>query len=168
MSRYAAGDRLAFAELHAVLAPRLYRYLLRRTRDRQRAQDLLQQALLGLHSARARFACGANVLPWAFAIARRTLVNSYRLEQRESRVMSVLLGWQEPSAPGGDTTEGKLMVQNIEDVLERLPEKQRVAFVLTKIEGLSTQEVAAKLDTTTTSVKLRVHRACVTLRAALA
>ncbi len=73
MDRYAQGDDAAFSELYDALAPRLYGYLLRQTRNNARAEDLTQQTFLQMHCARGRFVRGADVVPWAFAIARRLL-----------------------------------------------------------------------------------------------
>ena len=75
MERYAAGDDAAFATVYDVLAPRLYGYLLRQTRERSSAEDLLQQTMLHIHRARVRFIAGAEVTPWAFAIARLSLIH---------------------------------------------------------------------------------------------
>src|SRR5580704_16532600 len=83
MERYAAGDDAAFVLVYDTLAPRLYGYLLRQTRQSSRAEDILQQTLLHIHRARARFIPGAEVMPWAFAIARRLLVDSVRRGRRE-------------------------------------------------------------------------------------
>ena len=75
MNRYAAGDESAYREVHRAIAPRLFAYLLRRTRDSARAEDNLQQTLLQVHRARGKFTQGAAVLPWAFTIARRVLAD---------------------------------------------------------------------------------------------
>ena len=83
MERYAAGDEAAFALVYDSLAPRLYGYLLRQTHDRARAEDLLQQTMLHIHKARDRFIPGAEVMPWAFAIARRLVVDGVRRGRRE-------------------------------------------------------------------------------------
>src|SRR5688572_13668741 len=61
MERYAAGDDGAFGDLYDALAPRLYGYLLRQTRDPVRAEDLLQQTMLQIHAMRGRFFPGADV-----------------------------------------------------------------------------------------------------------
>lgn len=53
MARYADGDDAAFAELYALIAPRLLGYLVRRLRDLDAANDLLQQTMLVVHRARA-------------------------------------------------------------------------------------------------------------------
>jgi RNA polymerase sigma-70 factor (ECF subfamily) len=168
MERYAAGDDGAFGLVYDGLAPRLYGYLFRQTRDRARAEDLLQQTLLHIHRARDRFIPGAEVMPWAFAIARRLLVDSLRRGKRE-----LLTDNGEPdagpsAAPTADDLvhAGELAAQ-IETVLARLPQSQRVAFELIKNEGLSVAEAAAVLGTTVAAVKLRAHRAYEALRGAL-
>src|SRR6266566_2911766 len=78
MDRYASGDVEAFSVLYDLLAPRLYGFLLRQTRNASQAEDLVQQTLLQIHCARGRFIRGAPVTPWAFAIARRLLIDESR------------------------------------------------------------------------------------------
>jgi len=171
MERYAQGDDTAFAALYDALAPRLHQYLVRQCRDQSRADDLLQQTLLHMHRARGRFAPGAEVLPWAFAIARRLLIDSIRRGKFE-----VLDGGDSNDGgrqPAGDVRladdllDSKRLALAVERELARMPEPHRVAFELIKKEGLSVKEAAAVLGTTATAVKLRAHRAYVALRAAL-
>src|SRR5258708_5498548 len=83
MDRYASGDVEAFSVLYDLLAPRLYGFLLRQTRNPARAEDLVQQTLLQMHCARGRFIRGAPVTPWAFAIARRLLIDDVRRNKLE-------------------------------------------------------------------------------------
>jgi RNA polymerase sigma-70 factor (ECF subfamily) len=168
MERYAAGDNAAFARVYDALAPRLYGYLLRQTRDRARAEDLVQQTLLQMHRARDRFVPGADVTPWAFAIARRLLIDTVRRGRRE-----VLTDDGEPDAgtsadPSADDHVAAVELEaRLRRELQRLPESQRTAFELVKSEGLSMAEAAAVLGTTTMAVKLRAHRAYEALRMAL-
>lgn len=86
MERYACGDDAAFEKLYDAVAPRLFGYLLRQTRDRVRAEDLLQQTLLQMHRARGTFLSGAEVMPWAFAIARRLLIDHLRRDRRDRMI----------------------------------------------------------------------------------
>ena len=83
MDRYAGGEDAAFGDLYDLLAPRLYGYLLRQTRNSARAEDVLQQTFLQMHCARGRFIPGADVVPWAFAIARRLMIDGMRRGKRE-------------------------------------------------------------------------------------
>jgi RNA polymerase sigma-70 factor (ECF subfamily) len=168
MERYGAGDDAAFAAVYDKIAPRLYGYLLRQTRERARAEDLVQQTMLHIHRARTRFIPGAEVTPWAFAIARRLLLDGLRRAKRE-----VAPSEDDPDtalAPGDaadEMVQARELASRINAVLAKLPESQRVAFELLKQEGLTVAEAAEVLGTTAAAVKLRAHRAYEALRLAL-
>ncbi len=166
MERYADGDDAAFAELYDALAPALYGYLRKQTRDDAHAEDLLQQTLLQMHRARGHFIRGAAVLPWAYAIARRLLIDSVR--RRKKEVVA------EPPEQGGlfhhgeELLRAKQTAQALAAAVRRLPEVQRAAFELVRQEGLSLAEAADVLDTTVMAIKLRLHRADKAVKLALA
>jgi RNA polymerase sigma-70 factor (ECF subfamily) len=168
MSRYAAGDNAAFSKLYDLLAPKLYGYLLRQTRDPARSEDLLQQTMLQLHCVRARFQPDASVTPWAFAIARRILIDNHRGVRREA-VRDDVRPAEEPTTSGAtdEVLHTKRVAHAIELQLARLPEAQRTAFELMQRDGLSLREAAQALGTTENAIKLRAHRARTALRAAI-
>jgi RNA polymerase sigma-70 factor (ECF subfamily) len=176
MERYARGDDSAFAELYDGLAPRLAGFLQRMTRDNAKTDDLLQQTFLNIHRARGRFTPGADVLPWAFAIARRLFLDGTRRGKREvlergdpsedeSQSLFELLESLGPSQD--ELVDAKSLAALLRTELDRLPEQQREAFELIKQEGLSVADAASILGTTVGAVKLRAHRAYETLRASL-
>jgi RNA polymerase sigma-70 factor (ECF subfamily) len=88
MERYSKGDEAAFAELYDAIAPRLLGFLRKATRDHVAAEDLMQQTLLQIHRARGSFIPGARVLPWAYAIGRRLMIDSARRRRVERRLFS--------------------------------------------------------------------------------
>lgn len=172
MDRYARGEDAAFEEVYDGLAPRLQAFLLRYTHDRARVEDVVQQTMLRIHRARGRFTLGGQVVPWAFAIARRLLVDHHRRGGRE-----VLLAAGEDhltqlmvalDAPADDVVVAKEVAGRLAAELGKLPENQRVAFELIKQDGLSVAEAAQVLGTTVAAVKLRAHRAYEAMRAVLA
>ncbi len=171
MERYAAGDDGAFGELYDCLAPRLHHYLLRQTRDPSRADDLVQQTLLQIHRARGRFIPGADVMPWAFAIARRLLIDGIRRRKHEVLVASAEDAGATPllatEAAADEMVQAQQLATRFQSALALLPETQRVAFELVKQEGLSVAEAAQILGTTVSAVKLRAHRAYEALRIVL-
>jgi RNA polymerase sigma-70 factor (ECF subfamily) len=171
MERYALGDDASFEPLYDALATRLYRYLRRHVPDAHRADDLLQETFLRMHKARGTFLMGAAVLPWAFAIARRLVLDEVRRDRRAPRVVDD----SDPvsSSPAVSTerpeqlVEAREFAQRFADTLARLPESQRTTFELLKQDGLTLAEAAAVLGVTVTAVKLRAHRAYESLRIAL-
>ena len=169
MDRYAVGDDQAFTDLYDILGPRLYRYLLRQTRDRGRAEDLLQQTMLQIHCSRGRFLRGADVTPWAFAIARRLLIDSIRRRKRESEASDWLSALDPLTGPSSDELlHSKRVAEALERQLERLPIAQRTTFEMIKQDGLTLREAAKAMNTTVNAVKLRAHRAYVALRLSIA
>jgi RNA polymerase sigma-70 factor (ECF subfamily) len=170
MERYASGDDAAFEDLYDELAPRLHRYFLRQTRDVDLADDLVQQTLIKIHRARGQFLSGAAVVPWAFAIGRRILLD--HLRQRRRRHEAPTSDGEPPEEAAKDPAADALVeaqetARRIQAALLRLPESQRVAFELVKQEGLSFAEAAEVLGTTVSAVKLRAHRAYQALRIVL-
>jgi RNA polymerase sigma-70 factor (ECF subfamily) len=171
MDRYACGDDAAFSELYDLLAPRLSAFLLRRTRDASQTEDLLQQTFLQMHHARRHFGTGADVTPWAYAIARRLFIDAFRKRGRET----VSAGEETDEDCEGASPEAspeiavgrRYVARRVERELARLPEAHRVAFELVQCDGLSMAEAAEALGTTVAAVKLRTHRTYLALRAAL-
>jgi RNA polymerase sigma-70 factor (ECF subfamily) len=175
MERYSKGDEAAFAELYDAIAPRLLRYLRRATRDHSAAEDLMQQTLLQMHQARGSFIPGARVVPWAFTIARRLLIDSARRRRLERRLFSDAPAdddWtmHAPSAAmavADDVLHARLLGRRVQERLEALPEAQRTAYRLLQQEGMSLRGAAEALGTSVAAVKLRAHRAYEALRAVL-
>jgi RNA polymerase sigma-70 factor (ECF subfamily) len=175
MDRYASGDDSAFSTLYDVLSPRMHAFLLRRTRDPALADDLLQQTFLQMHCARRHFTPRAEVLPWAFAIARRLVIDRVRKAQHEP-----LRSEPPPDDDDGiseppsreigpdDAIERAQISRRIDRELARLPAAQREAFELVKRDELSIAEAAQVLGTTVAAVKLRAHRCYLALRVSLA
>lgn len=178
MSRYAGGDDGALGEVYDLLAPALYSFLVRLCRDRSLAEDLSHETFLRIHRARGAYHQGADVMPWAYAIAggsssitsARVVTTAARSMRRAPTVSGAGCdpGVPSPDAPADELLSAtRLAEQGIEAVLARIPESQSTAFRLLKQEGLSVAEAAAVLGTTETSVKLRAHRAYEALRDAL-
>ncbi len=165
MERYVDGAELAFDELYRRTSQKIFGYLLRLTRHRERAEDLLQITFSKIHRARARYLRGAPFLPWALAIARRSFLDERRSAKSRHEDLSY-----DGTLPEPKQQEGGLSL-DVQDALERavmeLPQSYREAIELTKVTGLSVAEAAEVLGTTPTAVKLRVHRGYNQLRAAL-
>jgi RNA polymerase sigma-70 factor (ECF subfamily) len=176
MGRYCEGEQAAFHRLYALLAPRILAYLWGLIGDKAAAEDLLQQTFLKVHEARAAYLRGANPIPWIYTIAHRTCLDELRKRKR-ARVRLTkdgelgaagpaadITGAAEDSRPGSDGEAGTVAMA----ALDRLPPNQREALILTKVHGRSHAEAAMITGSTPGAIKLRAHRAYVTLRQMLA
>ena len=173
MRRYQDGDATAFRELYAIVAPRLLGYLIKMARDRAVAEDLLQQTFLKIHRARATYVHGADPLPWIYSIAHRTFIDETRRVKRaivkaEGEVPEVAAGIDGESVERRDEPRvDTALAQEALDALAQLPEQQREAVVLTKLDGKSVAEAAAIAGTSVGAMKVRAHRGYEALRRVL-
>ena len=156
MERYVGGSAQAFSELYRRISPNVMGYLLRLTRSRVRAEDLLQITFSKIHRARDSYLKGAPVLPWVLAIARRSFLDERRAAKSRTEDLSADGTLPEPPpVQEGAPTDVSVA---LEQALDALPEAYREAIQLTKISGLSIAEAATVLGATETAVKLRIHR----------
>jgi RNA polymerase sigma-70 factor (ECF subfamily) len=174
MSRYGRGDDSAFEPLYRLLAPRLYRFCLRLAPYRTDADDLLQETFLRLHRGRATYRAGANVLHWAFAVARSASVDRSRYWQRRPESVGAandVAEENELQAHDAYRPDFELiardLLQVVKGALRKMSEKNRVTYILLREEGLSVKEAALLLGTTADVVKQRAHRAYEQLRGAI-
>jgi len=175
MARYCDGDADAFHALYRMVAARLLRYLVSLIGERAAAEDLLQLTFLKLHEARDVYVRGADPVPWLYTIAHRTFLDETR-RRRRSRVRltdagelpeEVVVDLAAAAGAEGAPADAELSKVTL-GALSHLPANQREALVLTKVHGHSHAEAAAIVGTTPGAIKLRAHRAYVTLRRLLA
>lgn len=172
MLAFQQGDEGAFRELYQRNARAVIAFCHHFVRDAARAEELAQDVLVKLYRARERYRPTARFRTFLYRIAANHCLNELRRGDLASRAPAA-----EPIDPdllpaSGATPEeavrGAALERAVRALLDRLPEKQRVALVLCRFQGLSYEEIAAVLDTTVPAVKSLVHRATVTAAEALA
>lgn len=154
MARTQQGDREACRELLDDIGPPIMNFLRRRIADRGELEDTYQETLLAMYQARHTYDPARPLEPWLFAIARN--IASDYARKRWSRA-----SWEElvetlPDRPAEATISP---ARNLEQALEQLPESQREAFAMLKLEGLSIEEAALRAGTSQGALKVRAHRA---------
>jgi RNA polymerase sigma factor (sigma-70 family) len=97
MSRYADGDDGMFAVVYDAVAPRLEAYLQRNLRNQALVDDILQQTFMQMHAKRGTFEQRAQVLPWAFCIARNFMIDALRKSRHEAPADTAAAGDASPT-----------------------------------------------------------------------
>ena len=164
MIGYQAADPVAAERLVIRLCPALLRFLSASNQTRDVAQDILQEFWLRLHRSRHSYHPSEPVLPWIFAIARNTRVDTYRRRRRLLIREVTLAAIHEKScqAHQPDIAEGEIL-----RALDDLPKSQRETVMMLKVSGMSLEEVARATSTSAGAIKQRAHRAYGKLRAIL-
>lgn len=147
------GDREAYRALLLDIQGDLGRFVRRRVHDPQEVEDIVQDVLLVIHRARHTFDPTRPFEPWMYAIARNVTIDHGR--KRGSRSRREILTDELPEIPAEAlTSEAPLAA-----ALERLPESQREAFSMLKIEGLSVEAAAERAGVSPGTLRVRAHRA---------
>jgi len=163
------GDAAAYAELLRLITPRI-----RRIVQRQRgfagaaeAEDLVQDVLLSVHTVRATYDPARPFVPWLLAIVRNRLADGGRRYGRTARreISTDDVTFDEPEA--NPDVEGFADAAALRAAVQALPEGQRQAIELLKLEELSLKEAAAISGTSVGALKVATHRALAGLRRTL-
>jgi len=179
MLRFQQGDMAAFQQLFTRYSSSVVNFAFRFVHSRERAEELAQEVFLQVYRWQNRYEPKAKFSTWLFKIANNHCLNEVR--KGEYRVSHESLDSQpndegdgrERDLPdtnpwkGDDVLAAKQATDKIQKILQRLPESQRSAVLLSRFEGLSYQEVAEVLGTTEKAVKSLVFRATQSLREGL-
>lgn len=165
----------AFEELVRRYQSRLLTILYHWIGDRQRAEDLAQEVFLRVFRSRHRYQAGAKFSTWLFTIANHVASNARRTLARRREVQ--VLSSPSSSMPQLDQlalARSGLMPARVLDrsetsaavqtAIQSLNERQRLALLLSKFEGMSYEEIGAALELSVPAVKSLLSRARENLR----
>lgn len=140
--------------------PALRRYARGLTRDRDAADDLVQDCLERAVAKRHLWRRDGPVLHWLY----RIMTNRHRdgLRRAGPQLVAIDSLAEPPSQPGGQ--EARLDLRALQDAMMRLPADQRRALLLVAVEGLSFDEAARVLDIPKGTLMSRLARARASLR----
>jgi len=163
MRQYADGDAEAFDELFRRYESRAFSFFLKRTRSRERAEDLYQELFLRIHRGRDSYDPERPFTPWFFQIAHRLLVDDQR---RAYRSHEVRLGDREIRSDRAGDRDEVADREQLGRILEGLSADERYILVASKVGGTGYPELAAQLGKSVDAVKKMASRALLRLRAA--
>ena len=154
-----AGDAAAYRTLLSRLSANLRAYykgkLARIGRSATEAEDLMQEALMAIHTRRHTYDPAEALTPWVYAIARYKLIDHLR---RTRASMTDLPIEDADELMAQDDHVGTESANDLTRLLSQLPDKMRRAIQAVKLDGLSVAEAASQSDMSESAVKVNVHR----------
>lgn len=164
-----AGDARAHRDLLQKLSGYLRGYyrgrLTRMGRGVAEAEDLVQEALMAIHTGRHTYDPSELLTPWVHAIARYKLLDYLRRTRVSTTDVSLDLA---EDVVAVDDSAGVESALDLGRLMKTLPARMREAIKLVKIDGLSVAEAAAKSGASESAIKVSIHRGLKALGAAIA
>jgi RNA polymerase sigma-70 factor (TIGR02943 family) len=162
----------------------LFRYALSRVRNRELAEDMVQEALLGALGSINSFSGKSSIRTWLASIMKHKIIDHFRKSKRETSVedeqqMDYLFenafddtGHWSPGPAKWSTDPSKTLDRSefwaaLEICLKDLPEKHAQAYSLRELDGMDGEEICKVLDISSTNLWVILHRARLSLRGCL-
>jgi len=164
MALMAAADHAAAAALVARHQRGLLNLFWRYTFDRLLAEDLTQEVFLRVYKSAPLYEPRAPFRVWLYRIARNICFN----ELKARRVRQRPLEEPGPERSPHEELDRAQREQRVRAAIEALPERQRLALILHRFEGLPQAAVAEVMETTPEAVEALIGRAKARLRQLLA
>lgn len=164
------GDSRAFTELVLRYQTRLLNFVYRSIGDRERAEDLVQEAFIRVHRHLHRFDQSKKFSTWIYTIASNLAKNELRNRSRNPLVLfqTIKKNWDADHRPlqfedtqsrPDDLYRKRHLRELVEATVAQLPEHHRAVFVLRELEGKSYEEIAEITGCNLGTVKSRLNRA---------
>ncbi len=173
MLRVRAGDDAAFDHLVAKFRRPMVHFMFRMARNQATAEELAQEVFLRVYRSRASYAAEAKFTTWLYRIATNLAMNYVRDTKQERHAASL----DEPDEETGlridvadphATAEQEILRRErlaaIRRHVEELPERQRVAVLMHKYQGLDYRQIGEVLKLSESATKSLLFRAYETLR----
>jgi len=179
MLRAKEGDDAAFSDLVLRYQDRLVGLLSNMIGSPDGAEDLAQDVFLRIYRARHGYEANAKFSTWLFSVAHNVACNSKRSKVRRREVQltpaesgSMPLPQQQIVADKSGLMPTRLfqkkeLQDRVQQAMGSLNERQRMAVLLHKFEGMSYADIGAALDMSPQAVKSLLSRARDNLRLAL-
>jgi RNA polymerase sigma-70 factor, ECF subfamily len=170
VTAHLGGRPGAFQHLYDRFRDRLVHFIIRKTGDADRAQDLVQEAFIRVTRHLHRFDTEKKFSTWIYTIASNLSKNELRNRSRSPLVLFQKLerSWDEDHRPlqfedsrmrPDDMYHKRYLQQIVEETVEELPEHHRLVFRLRELEGKSYEDIAEITGVNLGTVKSRLHRA---------
>jgi RNA polymerase sigma factor, sigma-70 family len=165
LKRVARGDEKAFALFFEQHWPQVYGTSLRLTKSSEKARDLAQDIFLKIWEQRVRLADVQQEDAYVYTLARNTILDFLRKKLFDTENIDLLIDFfADQSINPQQKLEYKELGETLQYAIDQLPGKVKDVFVLSRVEGLTHEQIAQRLNISVVSSKTYIVRALQTIR----
>ncbi len=167
VTRVSNGDELAFRILFHRYRNKLYRFSLRYVKSSAVAEDIVQDTFLKIWEQRQSLQPQLNFEAYLFRISRNQIFNEFKKSTYQAAFEQFTL----QNASDNQQTEWEVLANDYQEVLqkalEQLPPQRKQIFQLSRLEGLSHEEIAQQLNLSKNTIKVQINKALKSIRESL-
>ena len=137
--------------------PHLRRFAISLLRNRDRADDLVQDCLARALAKKGSFRAGSNLRSWLFAILHNLFIDGHR--RNGGRTVSAAADLAIEHARVEPRQDDRMLLKELFVAIAALPDAQRFVLLMVAVEGLDYQEAATAIGVPVGTVRSRLSRA---------
>lgn len=140
------GDLDAFNLVYKKYAQKLYAFSLKYLKSVEEAEELVQSVFMKLWENQQSLKKETSFKSYLFTIAYNEICNLFRRRKYQQKYAVDTLAVQSIPSDNSDTQFNYRSILNqVETIIEKLPEKQKHVFIKSRIEGKTTKEIAKEV-----------------------
>lgn len=163
-----SGDNSAFKNLIDLHQNQVIHTCYGFVRNQEDAEDLAQDVFIEIYRSISNFRGDSKLSTWIYRIAVSRSLNKVKKNKFNQLVSSIENLFDHSKIENSKTPdhllESKEKAKTLQKTIEKLPENQRIAFVLHHYDGYSYQQISEIMNCTLSSVESLIHRARVGLK----
>ena len=165
IKRLKNGDESAFNEVYYLFSEKIYQTAYRFLGDEDRCEDVVQETFISLWTSKEKLDVSGDLWLYVYVIAKRKSLDILR-DVKKSFILSekLMISMEELRNHTEDRILGDELQRITNEILDQLPRQQQTVFQLSRVGGLSHQEIAQKLSISKNTVKNHTAQALKTLR----
>lgn len=164
-----AGDEKSLKELYDMFKDKVYSLAISYSQNQQDAEEILQDVFIEVFRSIDSFKGGSNISTWIYRITVNKSLDFLRYTKRKKRFAVItslfnrdtgeqIVEYTDFTHPGVEM-EQKELNKYLFKAIEKLPDSQKTAFLLSKVEGLSGAEICEIMKVSLSSVDSLLFRA---------
>ena len=164
-----SGSPVAFQYLFNQYSQKLYRFALSYLKSDAEAEEVVQDVFLKLWENRYRLDSDKSFQSYLFTIAFNAIKKKFNQKLRNDRFKHELFEWLSQEAPSLESRlDFEALIEKLESLIEKMPEKRKAIFLKRKKEGQSIQDIAGEMGISPKTVKNQITEAMNYLKEAFA
>ena len=159
-----SGDLEAFDQIFKKYGDRLFGFALKHLKSKEEAEGLVQDVFLKIWKNRKSLKNESSLKSYLFTIAYHNMCQIFRKKQIHEKFLEERSRTANATINMEEQLEYKATLDQVDQLIDKLPEKQRIIFMKSRKEGKSTREIAVEMNLAPGTVDNQISAALKFLR----